>query len=283
MKAMLASGFLASLLVLSACSSGDSAQQALGLSESSEADSVIPTQDDGASEGTPAGESVSSEASPELVTERASEAEQSVATLEDPANEVSGFPGRDADQTRLRELCRIVNQRNGTNERGREFNRYSFDCPMRFRSAQQLCQQLDRDGFTWDSEVEAICGKQAKRVGNCIIEQGTSCVGADLRGADLTRAPLRNANFANANLEGAILSGADAVNANFNGANLNNAKIVNAQFYGANFRGAQMKGADFSGTEFSTATWIDGRRCNSGSTGGRCWQTILVDIAQQVR
>jgi uncharacterized protein YjbI with pentapeptide repeats len=154
---------------------------------------------------------------------------------------------------------------------------------MRFNSAQQLCRQLDRDGFAWDSEVEAICGKQAKRVGTCIIEQGTSCVGADLRGADLTRAPLRDANFSNANLEGAILNGADAVNANFSGANLTNAKIANAQFYGANFRGAKMKGADLSGTEFSTATWIDGRRCNSGSTGGRCWQMLLIDIAQQVR
>jgi uncharacterized protein YjbI with pentapeptide repeats len=154
---------------------------------------------------------------------------------------------------------------------------------MRFRSAGELCRQLDRDGFEWNREVEAICGQQAKRVGACIIEPGTSCIGADLRGADLTRAPLRNANFSNANLEGANLTGAEATNANFSGANLNNAKITNAQFYGANFRNAQMKGADLSGTEFSTATWIDGRRCNSGSTGGRCWQTIFVDIAQQVR
>ncbi len=146
-----------------------------------------------------------------------------------------------------------------------------------------ICRRLDLSDYTWDSQIEAICGPQLPRVNGCVISEETACVGADLSGAQLNNARLRRSNLSRANLSGAQLSRASLANADLSGADLTGADLSNAQLYGANLTGATLRGAKISGTSFGNVIWTDGRQCSPLSSAGTCLITQVIDLARDLR
>jgi len=198
-----------------------------------------------------------------------------------PELEVSeyGFPG---EVRRSRELCQLLESR-----RSQGMDQSILrDCFLGYgprNSVRDICRRLDLSDYTWDSQIEAICGPQLPRVSGCVISEETACVGADLSGAQLNNARLRRSDLSRANLSGAQLSRADMANADLRGADLTGADLSNVQLYGANLTGATLRGAKISGTSFGNAIWTDGRQCSPVSSAGTCLITQVIDLARDLR
>jgi uncharacterized protein YjbI with pentapeptide repeats len=103
------------------------------------------------------------------------------------------------------------------------------------------------------------------------------CPGCDLSDADLTGINLTYADLSKANLSGANLVGVQLGQANLAGANLAGADLTGAKLYmtnltGANLSGARLPGAKLykallDGADLSDVLWVDGKKCEPGSTG----------------
>ena len=79
-----------------------------------------------------------------------------------------------------------------------------------------------------------------------------------------------NCDLSQANLAGIDLYGANLKGANLSGANLKGTLFNDADLTGANLKGASTdKETNFSGAKLSETTWVDGKKCKSGSMG-RC-------------
>ncbi|MBM3945265.1 MAG: pentapeptide repeat-containing protein, partial [SAR202 cluster bacterium] len=111
------------------------------------------------------------------------------------------------------------------------------------------------------------------RIGDCVLEPGTDCQGADLRGAHLgfranstgagIRIRLKGANFQNADFTGADLYNADFTSADLRGANLTDTNIAGANMYQADLRGANLTGADLSFADLEDAKLDGAIYCNT--------------------
>lgn len=143
-----------------------------------------------------------------------------------------------------------------------------------------LCQRLrERNRQSWWTLGDFVgqplvdaCMKHygAKFVGDCLLEAGGSCPGANLRGADLRGLRLSEMNLSGADLTGANLSDAQLTFTQLDGANLTNTNFSNAQMYGIKLRGATIDGTNFSGAELRDGFWVDGRKCALSSPRGQC-------------
>jgi hypothetical protein len=96
---------------------------------------------------------------------------------------------------------------------------------------------------------------------------GAALAGADLTGANLDSAVLSGARLERARLERADLRYASLVDADLRSARLAGADLTGALLRGANLRGADITGAKFASADLGQATWVDGRRCATGSIG----------------
>ena len=101
-------------------------------------------------------------------------------------------------------------------------------------------------------------GSDTTVVGDCTIEPGTQCSGADLTGADLEGADLSAADLSNANLTDTNLSGAVLAAANLSGSQIVDADLSDADLTGANLTGAMITGTDLDGTILCGTTRTDG-------------------------
>lgn len=112
-------------------------------------------------------------------------------------------------------------------------------------------------------------GRATTTVGNRAVTSSSSGGGM----VSYVNQDLNESNFAGLRLEGVAfvnseLKRADFRDASLVGANFANAELVDADFRGANLRNAELTNAELSGARFDGATWVDGRVCGSGSTGG---------------
>ena len=100
-------------------------------------------------------------------------------------------------------------------------------------------------------------------------ELGTtgSCVDCDLSGAVLIHWNLAGADLSGTNLMGVNLTDAWLAGANLMGANLSGAILISASLASANLQGARLGGANLLFTVLSSATWVDGSRCDRPSSG----------------
>jgi uncharacterized protein YjbI with pentapeptide repeats len=94
-----------------------------------------------------------------------------------------------------------------------------------------------------------------------------NCSSCDLSWALLMHSVLPGADLSGANLTGANLTGAFLRGANLSGANLTASILRSASLNGANLMGARLGGANLLFTDFAGATWVDGSRCESHSSG----------------
>lgn len=269
-------------LMLTACSG--TSEEALGLAgdEVSPSTSQSPTPAPGESESpSPAPLETLETVEPDLNVE----ANENIQVAEDtsPELEVSQFrfPG-EGDEKASRELCQLLETRRSQGI-DQSILRDCFRGYYPRNSVKEICSRLDLSDYTWDNQIEAICGPKLQRVNGCVIREGTSCVGADLSASQLNNARLRGSNFSRANLSGAQLSRADMANSDLRGADLTGADLSNAQMYGSNLTGATLRGINISGTDFSAVVWTDGRRCNAPSPRGTCLITQVIDLARDLR
>jgi hypothetical protein len=110
----------------------------------------------------------------------------------------------------------------------------------------------------------SACSVSPKTISGCVLEPGTSCVGANLKNADLSGVDLEGSNFEDADFSKANLTGANFTNANLNGASFTNANLNDANFTGA-------KDAKLSlGTVTATVTCQDGNEWTPGQTASPC-------------
>ena len=70
-----------------------------------------------------------------------------------------------------------------------------------------------------------------------------------------------------ADFSGLDMYGARLVGSNLSGANLSDASFIDANLSDANLTGANIKGATCAGAKLSNTTWVDGKKCSSGSVG----------------
>ncbi|MCF8527051.1 MAG: pentapeptide repeat-containing protein [Candidatus Nanopelagicales bacterium] len=259
-------------LTLTACSG--SSEQALGLAGDEASPSTTPS------------ETADTDA-PDLNMETNEDIQViddlKVAEGNPPEMEVSEYrlPG-EVDGAASRELCQLLESRRSQGIDPSILR----DCFWGYGPRdgdRDICRRLDLADYTWDNQIESICGPQLPRVNGCVIREETSCVGADLSAAQLNNARLRRSNLARANLSGARLSRADMADADLRGADLTGADLSNVQLYGANLTGATLRGARISGTNFGNAIWTDGRQCSPVSSAGTCLITEVIDLARDLR
>jgi uncharacterized protein YjbI with pentapeptide repeats len=74
-------------------------------------------------------------------------------------------------------------------------------------------------------------------------------------------------DLSNAKLAGQDFSWADLSGTNLMGADLSATNLYDANLRGANLSGAKITDTNFVGSDLSDAVWVDGKKCNSGSTG----------------
>ncbi len=115
---------------------------------------------------------------------------------------------------------------------------------------------------------------------------GASLRGANLRGLvmngmsgsykRIAAVPSRlEAGYGGSRWTGADLRDADLRDTSFNSCDLSNADLRGAQLQGARFSGANLQAAQLSlealaDADFGAATWIDGTKCDSFKSMGRC-------------
>ncbi len=119
---------------------------------------------------------------------------------------------------------------------------------------------IGQAGFA-DSKTALENLQQIKQCQACDLSlmdfSGANLIGVDLAGANLSSTDLTSANLAGADMTGATLAGAD-----LSGANLSFVKFRDASLANANLSNANLTSADLSG-----AVWIDGIKCQEGSSG----------------
>jgi len=122
-----------------------------------------------------------------------------------------------------------------------------------------------------DSVMDLQKLQKIRQCQNCDLSDddfsGTNLSGVDLKGANLSHADLSSANLSYIKLREAMLTGANLSNANLANADLSGADLTNANLSGANLNNANLLGADLRGANLSDAVWVDGNRCQDGSSG----------------
>ena len=111
---------------------------------------------------------------------------------------------------------------------------------------------------------------KVRTIGNCVIEAGTSCPGANLRFANLVGADLTDSDLTGADLTGANLTGAE-----FDNANLNGITAINATASGASFLEATIDKANFVGTNFTDANFFESTIPDADLNGAILCRTVL--------
>ncbi len=111
---------------------------------------------------------------------------------------------------------------------------------------------------------------KVRTIGNCVIEAGTSCPGANLRFANLVGADLTDSDLTGADLTGANLTGAE-----FDNANLNGITAINATASGASFLEATIGKANFVGTNFTDANFFESTIPDADLNGAILCRTVL--------
>jgi len=117
------------------------------------------------------------------------------------------------------------------------------------------------------------------QIGDCILEPGTNCEGADLRGVDLSPArasawsfgvnvELKNANFSGADLTGSNLTAADLEGVNFTDANLTGVDFKDASLYKANLTRANLTDAKFTFSDLDDAIFDGAIFCRTRMPNG---------------
>jgi len=145
-------------------------------------------------------------------------------------------------------------------------------------SASLVTVSCKRSAVTRKPNVNLTATPLAAFIGDCKIDRGTQCPGADLSGADLGEswagkdrirrgADLKGANFEGANLSNTKLLGIHLEQANLRKADLTNAYAASSYLYQADFSDANLTGADFSyadvdevkteGAIFCNTKWTD--------------------------
>ncbi|MDA1188434.1 MAG: pentapeptide repeat-containing protein [Chloroflexi bacterium] len=117
------------------------------------------------------------------------------------------------------------------------------------------------------------------QIGDCILEPGTDCQGADLRDLDLSPAranswsfgltlDLSEANLSNADLSGSNLTAANLEGTNFTGANLSSVDFKEATLYRANLTNANLTDVKFTFADLEDAIFNGATFCRTRMPDG---------------
>lgn len=133
------------------------------------------------------------------------------------------------------------------------YSGYSFDkVHLGLLEKWGSCTECDLSGATFPANRDYILANLS---------------GANLSGADMSYLMMNGANLSKANLSGANLTGSSLWTSNLSGTNLSNADLSNADLSKANLTGAKVTGTIFSRANLSSTTWINGKKCKTGSKG----------------
>ena len=123
-----------------------------------------------------------------------------------------------------------------------------------------------------DSANIAVGSNAAVGTGGSTVNSGGGYSGDGTGRQEFVNSDLSGHNLSRRSYAGASFTNVEAVGTNFSGSDLTKATMTNvdlskADLRGANLSGAKMTNVDWNGALFDGATWVDGRRCGSGSTG----------------
>ncbi len=119
--------------------------------------------------------------------------------------------------------------------------------------------------FVDDSEAMVLSG--------CVLQPGTSCVGAAIGEASIAGIDLSGANFSHASLE-AFFKGT-----NLTGANLTDADLSGSAFLEVDLQGADTEGVDWGSAIFCRTEMPNGTLNNSGCTPGMGKDDLVTVVA----